>query len=156
MCSCSSSFYAIASSEVELGTPIPEDEYLSGRIFVGSITTATPAATANTPKQITTPFARLKATSTARAGAADPSMSAAALAALLEDPVALLLNRRGVLHGERPVVVDAFLSKQLRAHQRDGVEFLYNCVMGVTSQQHEGCILADGTSGWAHERPATG
>ena len=142
-----SSFYLIGSSEVELGTPIPEEEYLSGRVFVGSIAAATPAAPATPPsKQIITSFNRLKA-SAARTGITDPSMSAAALTALLEDPVALLLNRRGLLRGERPVVVDTFLSKQLRAHQRDGVEFLYNCVMGVASQHYEGCILADGTRG---------
>lgn len=138
-----SSFYQIASSEVELGTPIPEEEYLSGRVFVGSIAAAAPAAPTAPPKQITTPFARLKASSAARSSGADSALPAAALAALLADPLALLLNRDGVTRGERAVVVDTFLSKQLRTHQRDGVEFMYRCVMGIVSPHHEGCILAD-------------
>ena len=39
--------------------------------------------------------------------------------------------------------MDSFLAKQLRTHQRDGVQFLYDCVMGVSSRGYEGCILAD-------------
>ena len=40
------------------------------------------------------------------------------------------------------VVVDMFLAKNLRAHQREGVQFLYDCVMGNRSPGYEGCILA--------------
>lgn len=42
----------------------------------------------------------------------------------------------------QPVMVDAFLSKQLRAHQREGVQFMYDSIMGVRSPGYEGCILA--------------
>jgi DNA repair and recombination protein RAD54B len=41
------------------------------------------------------------------------------------------------------VVVDPFLSKHLREHQRDGVKFLYECVMGLRDYNGEGAILAD-------------
>ena len=41
------------------------------------------------------------------------------------------------------VVVDPLLSKQLRPHQREGVRFLYECVMGLRSFDGEGAILAD-------------
>lgn len=41
------------------------------------------------------------------------------------------------------VVVDPFLSKHLRDHQREGVKFLYECVMGLRDYNGEGAILAD-------------
>lgn len=41
------------------------------------------------------------------------------------------------------VVVDPFLSKNLREHQREGVKFLYECVMGLRDYNGEGAILAD-------------
>lgn len=40
------------------------------------------------------------------------------------------------------VVVDPVLSKQLRDHQREGVQFLYECVMGMRCEG-EGAIMAD-------------
>ncbi|PSN74964.1 hypothetical protein BS50DRAFT_567714 [Corynespora cassiicola Philippines] len=40
------------------------------------------------------------------------------------------------------VVVDPILSKHLRDHQREGVQFLYECVMGMRCQG-EGAIMAD-------------
>ncbi|KAJ5099919.1 DNA repair and recombination protein [Penicillium argentinense] len=41
------------------------------------------------------------------------------------------------------VVVDPLLSKSLRQHQREGVKFLYECVMGMRDFNGEGAILAD-------------
>lgn len=41
------------------------------------------------------------------------------------------------------VVVDPLLAKHLRQHQREGVKFLYECVMGMRSFNGEGAILAD-------------
>ncbi|XP_056299659.1 DNA repair and recombination protein RAD54B isoform X2 [Pseudoliparis swirei] len=41
------------------------------------------------------------------------------------------------------VVVDPFLTNQLRPHQRDGLLFLYECVMGMRAVGHYGAILAD-------------
>lgn len=43
----------------------------------------------------------------------------------------------------RPVVVDPSLSSKLRPHQRDGVTFLYSCLMGLKSRDMRGAILAD-------------
>jgi DNA repair and recombination protein RAD54B len=44
---------------------------------------------------------------------------------------------------ENPVVVDPHLTKHLRVHQRDGIQFLYDCLMGNTTPSFNGCILAD-------------
>ena len=41
------------------------------------------------------------------------------------------------------VVVDPILTKNLREHQRAGVAFLYECVMGMKDYDGEGAILAD-------------
>ena len=41
------------------------------------------------------------------------------------------------------VVVDPVLTKDLRQHQRVGVSFLYECVMGMKGYEGEGAILAD-------------
>ncbi|KFX89737.1 hypothetical protein V490_06829, partial [Pseudogymnoascus sp. VKM F-3557] len=41
------------------------------------------------------------------------------------------------------VVVDPLLSKKLRPHQREGVKFLYECVMGLRDYAGEGALLAD-------------
>ncbi|OAL71947.1 dsDNA-dependent ATPase [Trichophyton violaceum] len=41
------------------------------------------------------------------------------------------------------VVVDPILGKHLREHQREGVKFLYECVMGLRPFNGEGAILAD-------------
>ena len=41
------------------------------------------------------------------------------------------------------VVVDPLLTRHLRPHQRHGVQFLYECVMGLREYSGEGAILAD-------------
>jgi DNA repair and recombination protein RAD54B len=41
------------------------------------------------------------------------------------------------------VVVDPLLTAHLRKHQREGVAFMYECVMGMKNYQGEGAILAD-------------
>lgn len=41
------------------------------------------------------------------------------------------------------VVVDPFISRHLRPHQKEGVGFLYECVMGIKDFGGTGAILAD-------------
>ncbi|XP_077232192.1 uncharacterized protein LOC143867334 [Tasmannia lanceolata] len=41
------------------------------------------------------------------------------------------------------VVVDPILSRVLRPHQREGVQFMYDCVTGSKIPDFHGCILAD-------------
>ncbi|KAL2428756.1 DNA repair and recombination protein RDH54 [Exophiala dermatitidis] len=41
------------------------------------------------------------------------------------------------------VVLDPLLGKLLRPHQKEGVQFLYECVMGLRDYGGQGCILAD-------------
>jgi DNA repair and recombination protein RAD54B len=63
-----------------------------------------------------------------------------------KQPGALIMRRPdSVPKGRRvvDVVVDPLLGKHLRPHQREGVKFLYECVMGMRSFNGEGAILAD-------------
>ncbi|KAI9721290.1 MAG: hypothetical protein M1812_002452 [Candelaria pacifica] len=41
------------------------------------------------------------------------------------------------------VVIDPLLSKHLREHQREGVKFMYECVMGMRPFDGQGVLLAD-------------
>ncbi|KAK5051571.1 hypothetical protein LTR84_003223 [Exophiala bonariae] len=59
---------------------------------------------------------------------------------------ALVFKRpRSVPNGRQlvDVVLDPAIGKLLRPHQREGVKFLYECVMGLRDFNGQGCILAD-------------
>lgn len=47
-------------------------------------------------------------------------------------------------YAKEDVFVPTVLAKWLRPHQREGVQFMYECVMGLKDFQGKGCILADG------------
>jgi len=49
----------------------------------------------------------------------------------------------GVSDGRIEVSVDPVLTRVLREHQRLGVQFLFDCLMGLKSFEGYGCILAD-------------
>jgi DNA repair and recombination protein RAD54B len=60
-------------------------------------------------------------------------------------PNALVMKRLSLVPKGKQivdVVVDPVLSKHLREHQREGVKFLYECVMGMRCEG-EGAIMAD-------------
>ncbi|KAH8728210.1 DNA repair and recombination protein RAD26 [Phaeosphaeriaceae sp. PMI808] len=60
-------------------------------------------------------------------------------------PNALVMKRLTIYPKDKQivdVVVDPILSKHLRDHQREGVQFLYECVMGMRCEG-EGAIMAD-------------
>lgn len=63
-----------------------------------------------------------------------------------DEPKALVMKRpANVPKGRQTVdvVVDPMLCKHLREHQRAGVQFMYECVMGMRPFEGEGAILAD-------------
>ncbi|KAF8768041.1 DNA repair and recombination protein RAD54B like protein [Argiope bruennichi] len=41
------------------------------------------------------------------------------------------------------IKIDTFLSKELRIHQKEGIIFLYKCIMGLQHEYGQGAILAD-------------
>ena len=42
-----------------------------------------------------------------------------------------------------PIDVDPLLTRWLRPHQREGVQFMFDCVLGLRQSTGFGCILAD-------------
>ncbi|KAJ9125219.1 hypothetical protein QFC22_000173 [Naganishia vaughanmartiniae] len=67
-------------------------------------------------------------------------------------PGAIVMKRPSKSHAARfnkrnlpivDVVVDPVLGALLRPHQREGVKFMYECVMGMKRVEATGCILAD-------------
>lgn len=46
-------------------------------------------------------------------------------------------------YNKENVFVPPVLAKWLRPHQREGVSFMYECVMGLRDFSGAGCILAD-------------
>ena len=61
-------------------------------------------------------------------------------------PQALVMKRpASYVRGKQivDVVVDPHISQKLREHQREGVKFMYECVMGMRPHGGEGAILAD-------------
>ncbi|KAK9453128.1 SNF2 family N-terminal domain-containing protein [Dipodascopsis uninucleata] len=63
----------------------------------------------------------------------------------INTPEALVMSRVNASPGQEivDVVVDPVLTQHLRPHQRDGVRFLYDCVMGLNGVPGNGAILAD-------------
>lgn len=48
-------------------------------------------------------------------------------------------------YAKQNVIVPELVGRWLRPHQREGVTFIYKCVMGLKNFDGNGCILADGT-----------
>ncbi|KAK9374842.1 SNF2 family N-terminal domain-containing protein [Lipomyces chichibuensis] len=154
----------IGNYEAEADSPLSEKEFLSGRIFINpeaahalkvqdahdDIETLAPKF--NTSASISAGFKAPYAKNDAKFSAATfyakynnntnntgpiPRYDPAA-------PKALVLPRPSNAHGEIvDVVVDPYLAKFLRPHQRDGVQFLYECVMGMKGIPGNGALLAD-------------
>ena len=60
-------------------------------------------------------------------------------------PKALVLHESKLFNMKEkiPVVVDPVLGVFLRPHQREGVQFMYDCLVGRKGKDISGCILAD-------------
>lgn len=145
----------VGSWEVEVDVPIPADDFVSGRVFLAAPTPSAPSGTgapanvgrAHPPalkrfKSPTIPVVRVSAAQAAATPTYDPTHPSTFLVAPgvrsnprdAESPFVLA-----------PVVMDPYLGKSLRPHQREGIRFLYKCVTGgagVPGGGH-GAILAD-------------
>ncbi|KAK9495938.1 SNF2 family N-terminal domain-containing protein [Lipomyces doorenjongii] len=163
----------VGNYEAEADTPLSEKEFLSGRIFINPEAARALNAqdahddNADDDIQIIKPLApkfntsaSISASFKAPYAKHDTKFSAATFYAKYHNnianntgpiprhdpaaPNALVLPRPTNAHGEIvDVVVDPYLSKFLRPHQRDGVRFLYECVMGMKGIPGNGALLAD-------------
>ena len=59
------------------------------------------------------------------------------------EPLQLWPTAEGVGEGAAPILVDNMLCRWLRPHQREGVQFLFDCVTDARQFGGCGCILAD-------------
>jgi DNA repair and recombination RAD54-like protein len=76
----------------------------------------------------------------------DPAAEAAAAPVELPpgiEPLVLWEPPPGTEGEGNPVRVDNMLTRFLRPHQREGVQFMFECVCGLRSYDGHGCILAD-------------
>jgi DNA repair and recombination protein RAD54 and RAD54-like protein len=62
----------------------------------------------------------------------------------VEELVTVLKPAPAEAYAKESVLVPAVLARKLRPHQREGVQFMYDCVMGLKDFKGSGCILADG------------
>ncbi|KZF24078.1 DNA repair and recombination protein RAD26 [Xylona heveae TC161] len=160
---------SISGKDVEVDTIITKQDYLAGRPFLNN---KKPTMIVEPPKPIVVPSPRLnisKEESTpnpkTRAVPRSAGVAGQFKNPLLEktvlpkqagdDPVPRHdPNQPGALVMMRPpnapkgqrivdVIVDPLLTKHLREHQREGVKFLYECVMGLREFDGQGAILAD-------------
>jgi DNA repair and recombination RAD54-like protein len=61
----------------------------------------------------------------------------------VEEQVTVIRPAPAEAYARENVCVPPILAKFLRPHQREGVQFLYECVMGLKDFTGSGCILAD-------------
>lgn len=144
----------IGGKEIQVMSLLTEAQFKSGKCFSGTTASVDSQPTAQVPSRaVFKPFS--KPLKPGHAGQSALPKPEAAVAKPRHDPGipgALVLPRPSDTHqwennrGSLPVVdvvVDPFLSCHLRPHQRVGVTFLYECVMGFRSHGGQGAILAD-------------
>lgn len=129
----------IQNKELEINKQIPYEEYSSGRVFVsvGKPSAAAATTSVRLPRKstlVTKPFKSVVE------GSSDVPPKLPAPRYDPTAPNALVLEAGGA--DSVAVVVDPYISQRLRPHQRDGIQFVYDCVMGRHGPG-KGCILAD-------------
>ena len=60
----------------------------------------------------------------------------------VEEEMTVMRPAPAALYSKSNVFVPPILAKWLRPHQREGVQFMYECVMGLKGFDGRGCILA--------------
>ena len=166
--------------EVEVGQETAEEEFLSGRCFVGQMRGGVACSgsggggTEERREQeevvvnaaLTKPFTPLVSSKNGHHPAPKPQQQPSSTSSHfglydLNDPSLLILNRDSITSflpsststsaspnkrkrpAEQPVIVEPFITRSLRPHQLEGVQFLYDCVLGRSSAGCTGAILAD-------------
>ena len=133
----------VGSKEIELQDVLSRDDYMSGKMFLKNAVAA-PATDYTSQmhvkrKQFKNPLVANTVLPKTDASLPQPRHDP-------NGPNALVLSRPNPRDTRGPivdVVVDPFLAKHLRPHQREGISFLYDCVMKIKSYDGQGAILAD-------------
>lgn len=143
----------IGGKEIQVMSILTEDLFKSGKCFTGTI--ATPSLSLSKvpiKAAVSKPFSKPQ-----KFGSTDSSVSRPEPAVVKprHDPTvpgALVMPAPSDSHQWQwnkkslpvvDVVIDPYLVTHLRPHQREGVMFLYECVMGYRNYGGQGAILAD-------------
>ncbi|XP_027053891.1 DNA repair and recombination protein RAD54B-like [Pocillopora damicornis] len=141
----------IGGKEIEVMGLIKAEDYLSGQCFQQSIVSSFPTKPISRMPPKKTGFVKPYSSNVKR----DVTTDTRQMVAPRHDvnaPGAVVMPRPNATHQFEhnregldiiDVVVDPHLSGHLRPHQRDGVVFLYECIMGLRNFNGNGAILAD-------------
>ncbi|ODQ67091.1 hypothetical protein NADFUDRAFT_49534 [Nadsonia fulvescens var. elongata DSM 6958] len=139
---CEGESLSIGSYETEVERIIPNQEYLAGTLFINSATrnplVTTHVSTFNAPAKLATTASRSLAQPRKNYNLARHDPNAEGAFILPQPPKKRNSNEEII-----DVVVDPLVSQYLRPHQKEGVKFLYECVMGMKSYSGRGALLAD-------------
>ncbi|XP_050390959.1 DNA repair and recombination protein RAD54B [Patella vulgata] len=141
----------IGSREILIMSVLTEEQYLSGKCFSGAGSVTTSTTTEVLPRMKQKPFIDPNKSSknpvknenfNPGKGPRHDPLEEGALVMPRPSPEHQLKNNLQNLPIV-DVVVDPYLTSQLRPHQREGVLFMYKCVMGFQDYYGNGAILAD-------------
>ncbi|XP_013777941.1 DNA repair and recombination protein RAD54B-like, partial [Limulus polyphemus] len=136
----------VGGKECEIQNPLPEEDYINGKCFQ-ILSSSTPVELPTIKK----PFVRpskpgtqtlIPLISSSKLNPRHPTDGTNALVMPRPSSTHQWQFNKGNLHVV-DVVVDPILTAHLRPHQREGVVFLYECIMGMRDFSGQGAILAD-------------
>ena len=138
----------IGNWEVEIQDSVSEESFLSGAALAGG-STAPPPAALRAPPAVRNAAPFRPAVGSVRALEKLPLEKQSLHDASKEGSIVLSSAGVDLPEGRSnfTVVVDPFIGRHLRPHQRDGVRFMYECVVGLrrggaSGSTHKGCLLA--------------
>ena len=120
---------------------LSKEDYLSGKPFINTTTIKSPPSQPSSKLFI--PPSSIQTIPQIRTGLTRPKSNEPRHDP--KAPGAILLPHPLLPSGVKPidVVLDPVLARHLRPHQKEGVRFLYECVMGIKDFSGRGAILAD-------------
>ncbi|XP_074637415.1 DNA repair and recombination protein RAD54B-like isoform X3 [Acropora palmata] len=142
----------VGGKEIEVMGFISAEDFLSGKCFQQSeITTSKlklpvlkfPTKQNGTPKPFVCNVNRDKLVDTRKLVLPRHDVNTPGALVMPRPSAAHQLERNKEVLGLVDVIVDPHLSQHLRPHQKEGVKFLYECVMGLRNFNGNGAILAD-------------
>ncbi|KAM5157204.1 DNA repair and recombination protein RAD54B isoform 1-T3 [Mantella aurantiaca] len=137
----------IGGKEIEVMGPITAEDYTSGRCFHSAVVSPTQAPLDSLHvKPFTNPMKNIsKETISKDPQTCKPRHDPSAPDSIVM-PRPSLNHQRMFCKSSMPVVdvvVDPYVAVHLRPHQKEGILFLYECVMGMRVSGQYGAILAD-------------
>ncbi|BFZ62062.1 helicase [Saitoella coloradoensis] len=131
----------IGGKEVEVDSVLAKSDYMSGKPFlnVSSAEAAPPSVVLPVTKKYKAPLLESTVLPTTKRKVPTPRHAI--------NPDSFVLPRPKGRHAQGKtlvdVVVDPFIGRYLRPHQKEGVQFMYESIMGMRDFDGTGCLLAD-------------